>query len=42
MRPVPAEDVRRALAIFNGGNAPATVVAAPLGSKVDPEFETLI
>ncbi|WP_426284558.1 MFS transporter [Luteibacter sp. E-22] len=32
MRLVPAEHVPRALAIFNGGNALATVVAAPLGS----------
>ena len=32
MRLVPAESVPRALAIFNGGNALATVVAAPLGS----------
>lgn len=32
MRLVPAEQVPRALAIFNGGNALATVVAAPLGS----------
>lgn len=29
---VPADQVPRALAIFNGGNALATVVAAPLGS----------
>jgi len=32
MRLVPAASVPRALAIFNGGNALATVVAAPLGS----------
>lgn len=32
MRLVPAEEVPRALAIFNGGNALATVIAAPLGS----------
>ncbi|WP_313706829.1 MFS transporter [Massilia sp.] len=32
MRLVPAEKVPRALAILNGGNALATVVAAPLGS----------
>lgn len=32
MRLVPAEQVPRALAILNGGNALATVVAAPLGS----------
>ncbi|MFM0368405.1 MFS transporter [Paraburkholderia aspalathi] len=32
MRLVPAHSVPRALAIFNGGNALATVVAAPLGS----------
>ncbi|WP_427307429.1 MFS transporter [Cupriavidus sp. H39] len=32
MRLVPANQVPRALAIFNGGNALATVVAAPLGS----------
>ncbi|MCC7705223.1 MFS transporter [Janthinobacterium sp. GW460P] len=32
MRLVPARQVPRALAIFNGGNALATVVAAPLGS----------
>jgi len=32
MRLVPAEDVTKALAIFNGGNALATVLAAPLGS----------
>ncbi|MGT2455312.1 MFS transporter [Cupriavidus basilensis] len=32
MRLVPASKVPRALAIFNGGNALATVIAAPLGS----------
>lgn len=32
MRLVPADKVPRALAILNGGNALATVVAAPLGS----------
>ncbi len=32
MRLVPTESVPKALAIFNGGNALATVVAAPLGS----------
>lgn len=32
MRLVPAHSVPKALAIFNGGNALATVVAAPLGS----------
>ena len=32
MRLVPSQQVPRALAIFNGGNALATVVAAPLGS----------
>jgi predicted MFS family arabinose efflux permease len=32
MRLVPAAEVPRALAIFNGGNALATVIAAPLGS----------
>ena len=32
MRLVPAHQVPQALAIFNGGNALATVVAAPLGS----------
>jgi predicted MFS family arabinose efflux permease len=32
MRLVPKDDVPRALAIFNGGNALATVVAAPLGA----------
>ena len=32
MRLVPAQNVPKALAIFNGGNALATVVAAPLGS----------
>ncbi|WP_436295416.1 MFS transporter, partial [Variovorax sp. LjRoot178] len=32
MRLVPPQQVPRALAIFNGGNALATVIAAPLGS----------
>lgn len=32
MRLVPSNDVPRALAVFNGGNALATTVAAPLGS----------
>jgi len=32
MRLVPEDQVPRALAVFNGGNALATVVAAPLGS----------
>jgi predicted MFS family arabinose efflux permease len=32
MRLVPASRVPRALAIFNGGNALATIIAAPLGS----------
>ncbi len=32
MRLVPADQVSKALAIFNGGNALATVLAAPLGS----------
>lgn len=32
MRLVPEDQVPRALAIFNGGNALATVIAAPLGS----------
>src|SRR5687768_5358548 len=32
MRLVPTAQVPRALAIFNGGNALATVIAAPLGS----------
>ncbi|MCB2255147.1 MFS transporter [Pseudomonas chlororaphis] len=32
MRLVPQESVPKALAIFNGGNALATVIAAPLGS----------
>lgn len=32
MRLVPPSEVPRALAIFNGGNALATIVAAPLGS----------
>ena len=34
MRLVPAHQVSRALAVFNGGNALATVLAAPLGSYV--------
>jgi predicted MFS family arabinose efflux permease len=32
IRLVPADQVAKALAVFNGGNAMATVVAAPLGS----------
>ena len=32
MRLVPAADIPRALAVLNGGNALATVIAAPLGS----------
>jgi predicted MFS family arabinose efflux permease len=32
IRLVPAQQVPRALAVFNGGNALATVIAAPLGS----------
>lgn len=32
MRLVPSSEVPKALAIFNGGNALATVIAAPLGS----------
>jgi predicted MFS family arabinose efflux permease len=32
MRLVPADDVPRALALLNGGNALATTIAAPLGS----------
>lgn len=32
MRQVPEDEVPKALAIFNGGNALATVIAAPLGS----------
>ncbi|KAK0358927.1 hypothetical protein LTR94_033362, partial [Friedmanniomyces endolithicus] len=32
MRLVPARDVPRALALLNGGNALATVIAAPAGS----------
>lgn len=32
MRLVPADQVPRALAVFNGGNALATVIAAPLGA----------
>ena len=38
MRLVPSESVPRALAIFNGGNALATVVAAPLGSYLGGVF----
>ena len=34
IRLVPAPKVPRALAIFNGGNALATVIAAPLGSLI--------
>ncbi len=34
MRLVPTDQVPRALAIFNGGNALATVIAAPLGSHL--------
>jgi predicted MFS family arabinose efflux permease len=34
IRLVPARKVTRALAIFNGGNALATVIAAPLGSFI--------
>lgn len=34
MRLVPSQDVPRALAIVNGGNALATVIAAPLGSHL--------
>ena len=34
IRLVPARSVTRALAIFNGGNALATVIAAPLGSFI--------
>lgn len=32
MRLVPTRDVPRALAVFNGGNALATVIAAPMGA----------
>lgn len=32
MRLVPPQQLPRALAVFNGGNALATVIAAPLGS----------
>lgn len=35
MRLVPSHSVPKALAIFNGGNALATVVAAPLGSYLE-------
>lgn len=38
MRLVPEESVPRALAILNGGNALATVVAAPLGSFLGDLF----
>ncbi|MCA2010270.1 MFS transporter [Cereibacter sphaeroides] len=38
MRLVPERSVPRALAIFNGGNALATVVAAPLGSLLGGLF----
>lgn len=38
MRLVPIEKVPRALAILNGGNALATVVAAPLGSYLGAIF----
>lgn len=38
MRLVPKAQVPRALAIFNGGNALATVVAAPLGSYLGTLF----
>jgi predicted MFS family arabinose efflux permease len=38
MQLVPASKVSRALAIFNGGNALATVVAAPLGSYLASLF----
>lgn len=38
MRLVPSASVPRALAIFNGGNALATVVAAPLGSYLGHLF----
>ncbi|WP_226018912.1 MFS transporter [Novosphingobium sp. FKTRR1] len=34
MRLVPAQDVPRALAVLNGGNALATTIAAPLGSFI--------
>lgn len=34
IRLVPARSVTRALAIFNGGNALATVIAAPMGSFI--------
>jgi len=34
LRLVPADQVPRALALFNGGNALATVIAAPLGSAL--------
>ena len=38
MRLVPAAQVPRALAVFNGGNAMATVIAAPLGSYLGSVF----
>lgn len=38
MRLVPTAQVPRALAIFNGGNAVATVIAAPLGSYLGAIF----
>jgi len=38
MRLVPATEVPKALAIFNGGNALATVIAAPLGSYLGSVF----
>ncbi len=38
MRLVPTNNVPRALAIFNGGNALATVIAAPLGSYLGALF----
>ena len=39
IRLVPQRQVPRALAIFNGGNALATVVAAPLGSYLSAQAE---
>ncbi len=38
MRLVPEQSVPRALAIFNGGNALATVIAAPMGSLLGGFF----
>jgi predicted MFS family arabinose efflux permease len=38
MRLVPSDQVPRAMAIFNGGNALATVLAAPLGSYLGAVF----